>query len=160
MNAFAHLLMVVSGMIHGGGLVAFALLLNFRHAMKYVRDEDVVRVYRGFGAGFGLSLGALVFSSAWLFAQTVNPGKGLPDAFAPPWDDPLTLVRLGTFFALWVSYTVLEVWTLEPCRQLDKGTIADPAAYATATNRVARHLAFNATLFTIAAALGALGAKP
>jgi hypothetical protein len=156
----AAVIQALAGMAHGGGLVVFAILLNARRAMQHVRDEDVVRVYRAWGAGSGLSLGALIFSSAWLYATTVNPGQGLPDAFALPTDDPLTVARVGLFGALWVSYVVLEIWTLDPCRSLDKGDIVDRAAYAAATNRVARHLAFNAALFCVVVALGAMGARP
>lgn len=156
----ASLLMSIAGMVHGGGLIAFAFLLNFRGAMKNVRDCDVIRVYRGFGAGFGLSLGVLVFASAWRFREVVGGGRGLPDAFTPPWDEPLTVLRLALFGAVWVSYAVLEVWTLEPCRLLDRDGVTDPVAYAAATDRVARHVALNAALFAAVVALGALGARP
>lgn len=156
----AHVLLTLSGMVHGGALVAFALLLNFRWAIPHVRDEDAVRVYRAFGAGFGLSLAVLIFSAIWLWATELYPGKGLPDAFTIPWDEPLTVARLGLFFALWVSYVLLEIWTLEPCRLLDRGEITDRPAYAAATSRVARHLALNALLFVAIASLSALGARP
>lgn len=156
----AHVLLTLSGMVHGGALVAFAFLLNFRRAIPHVRDEDVVRVYRAFGAGIGLSLATLIFSAIWLWATEINPGKGLPDAFAVPWDDTVTVARLATFFVLWVSYVALEIWTLEPCRLLDRGEVTDRPAYAAATARVARHLAVNALLFCVVAALGALGARP
>lgn len=156
----AEVLQTLAGMVHGGALVAFALLLVFRRAIPNVRDEDVVRVFRAFGAGIGLSLGVLIFASIWRWATTINPGKGLPDAFAVPWDDTLTVARLFAFVALWVSYVALEIWTLEPCRLLDRGDIADRPAYAAATSRVAAHLAVNAALFCVVVVLGVMGARP
>ena len=160
----ADVLAAVAGMIHGGGLVAFALLLNFRRAIPHVRDEDLVRVYRAFGAGFGLSLGVLVFSSLWRWgtqATSLAPegGHGFLDTFVTSMDG-LTTARVATFFALWVSYVALEVWTLEPCRLLDRGEVSDRPAYTAATNRVARHLALNAALFVTVVVLGVLGGKP
>ena len=160
----ADVLAALAGMIHGGGLVAFALLLNFRRAIPHVRDEDVVRVYRAFGAGFGLSLGVLIFSSLWRWGTQVtalNPGggRGFLDTFLVPMDG-LTMARVGVFFALWVSYVALEVWTLEPCRLLDHGEVSDRPAYAAATGLVARHLALNAALFVTVVVLGVLDGKP
>ena len=49
----ADVLSVLAAMVHGGPLVAFALLINFRGAIPRVTDEDVIRVYRAFGGGFG-----------------------------------------------------------------------------------------------------------
>jgi hypothetical protein len=156
----ASVIQTLSGMVHGGALVAFALLLAGRRAMLQSRDEDVVRVYRAWGAGNGLSLGALIFSSAWRYATEVNPGKGLPDAFALPTGDALTVARIALFGAFWVSYVVLEIWTLDPCRSLDKGEIVDRSAYTAAVRRVTGHLGFNAVLFCVIVGLGVLGARP
>ncbi|MFZ5479201.1 MAG: hypothetical protein ACOZNI_20725 [Myxococcota bacterium] len=156
----ADVVLTLAGMLHGGGLGVFALLLLFRGAIAHARDEDVVRVYRAWGAGNGLTLGALIFAGAWKYATEVNPGKGLPDAFALPDGDWLTAARLGLFFVYWVSYVWLEIWTLDPCRLLDKGEIADRAAYAAATRRVTGQLAFNAVVFAVVVALGVVGARP
>lgn len=156
----ADLLGTFAGMIHGGALVAFALLLNFRKAIPRVADEDVVRVYRAFGGGFGLSLGVLIFSSIYRWWRDLGGDRGLPDAFSIPWDDTLTVTRLFTFGAFWVSYVWLEIWTLDPCRLLDSGEIKDRPAYTRAVEQVSRHIAINATLFLVIVGLSVAGARP
>ena len=45
----ADILAVLAAVVHGGPLIAFALLINFRRAIPRVADEDVIRVYRAFG---------------------------------------------------------------------------------------------------------------
>jgi hypothetical protein len=156
----ADLLAVLATMVHGGALVAFALLINLRRAIPKVADEDVIRVYRAFGGGFGLSLGALILANVFRWWRDLGGDRGLPDAFAIPWDDTLTVARLFVFGAFWVSYIWLEIWTLDPCRLLDNGTIQDRPAYTAATGRVATHIAIHAGLFVAVVVLGVLGAKP
>jgi len=156
----ADILATLAGMVHGGALVAFALLINFRRVIPRVSDEDVIRVYRAFGGGLGLSLGLLIFANIWRWYRDLGDGRGLPDAFAIPWDHPLDVARLFTFGAFWVSYVWLEVWTLDPCRLLDAGEIADRPAYTRAVGRVSLHIALNAALFVAVVVMGTLGARP
>ncbi len=156
----ADVLSVLAAMIHGGPLVAFALLINFRGAIPRVTDEDVIRVYRAFGGGFGLSLGVLIFTNIYRWWRDLGADRGMPDAFSLPWDDTYTVARLGVFFAFWVSYIWLEIWTLDPCRLLDDGTIKDRAKYTSSVNAVAVHIAINAVLFSTVVVLSVLGAKP
>ncbi|MFN7146505.1 MAG: hypothetical protein ACK4YP_22210 [Myxococcota bacterium] len=156
----ADLLSTLAGMVHGGALVAFALLLNFRKAIPRVTDEDVIRVYRAFGGGFGLSLGVLIFANIYRWWRDLGADRGMPDAFSIPWDDTLTVARLFTFGAFWVSYVWLEIWTLDPCRLLDGGTISDRPAYTAAVNRVSAHIALNALLFAAVVGMSVAGAKP
>lgn len=156
----AELLSTLSAMVHGGALITFALLINLRHAIPRVTDEDVMRVYRAFGAGFGLSLGVLIFSNIVIWWRDLGGGRGMPDAFSVPWDDTLTVARLFTFGAFWVSYVWLEIWTLDPVRLLDSGDIEDRAAYTRSVNRVATHIAINAVLFVSVVGLSVWGARP
>lgn len=156
----ADLLSTLAGMVHGGALVAFALLLNFRKGIPRVTDEDVIRVYRAFGGGFGLSLGVLIFANIYRWWRDLGADRGMPDAFSIPWDDTLTVARLLTFGAFWVSYVWLEIWTLDPCRLLDGGTISDRPAYTAAVNRVSTHIAVNALLFLAVVGMSVAGAKP
>ena len=150
------ILLVVAGMVHGGGLVIFAILLQFRHQLSHLREEDVVRVYRAWGMGNGISLGLLILASAWTYTGRVNPGASGLDAWALP-RNPIDLAQLIDFLALWVSYAWLEIWTLEPCRLLDRdGVITDRAAYSAAAQRVAWHLAVNALLFVVVVLLGSV----
>lgn len=154
------LLSTLAAMVHGGALIAFALLINLRHAIPRVTDEDVIRVYRAFGGGFGVSLGVLIFSNVWMWWRDLGGDRGMPDAFSVPWDDTLTVARLFTFGAFWVSYVWLEIWTLDPLRLLDAGEIKDRAAYTRSVNRVATHIAVNAVLFTAVVGMSAWGARP
>lgn len=153
-------LSTLAAMIHGGALVAFALLINLRRAIPRVADEDVIRVYRAFGGGLGLSLGVLIFSNIWRWWRDLGADRGLPDAFSIPWDDTLTVARLFTFGAFWVSYVWLEIWTLDPCRLLDSGEIQDRPAYTRAVSLVSAHIALNATLFVAVVVMSVLGARP
>lgn len=163
-ETLGELAMAFGGLVHGGALVVFALLLAFRRSVPGLAEEHVVRVYRAFGAGIGLSLGVLVLGALVSWPAAVNPGAGLPWAYALRWDSGgavLTSVRALLFLALWVSYVVLEIWTLDPCRSLDRGgEIVDRPAYARATARVTAHLGLNAALFVAIVALGAFGAGP
>lgn len=156
----ADLLAVLAAVVHGGPLIAFALLINLRRAIPRVADEDVIRVYRAFGGGFGLSLGVLIFSNLYRWWRDLGQDRGFPDAFSIPWDDTLTVARLAVFGAFWVSYVWLEVWTLDPCRLLDSGEIKDREKYTRAVGQVAVHIALNATLFVTLIVLTVLGARP
>ncbi len=156
----ADLLATLAGTVHGGALIAFALLINLRRAIPRVSDEDVIRVYRAFGGGFGVSLGVYIFANIWRWWRDHGASRGLPDAFSIPWDDSLTVARLALFGAFWLSYVWLEIWTLDPCRMLDSGEIKDRPAYTRAVGAVAVHIAINAALFAAGIALTVLGARP
>jgi nitric oxide reductase large subunit len=163
-TTLARVLETLGALVYGGPLIAFALLLTFRGRISSVRDEDVVRVYRAFGPGFGLAMGAMVFGALWRYPRLVNPGVGLPEAFSLRWGnsvEQLSAIQAILFVVLWVNYIALEIWTLEPCRLMDKdGQVTDRPTYAAATARVARHAAFNAVLFVVITVLHALGARP
>lgn len=153
----------VAATIHVGGLVVWALLINFRGLLAHVPVEALVRVYRGWGPVQGLSLGVWIAAMLVKYPMQAHPGKGFPDCYRLVWGgliDQLTFVRAVCFGVLWVSYLLLEVWSLEPCRQLDRdGRVSDPARYAAAVGRVSRHLALNALLGLAVVALGAFGAR-
>ena len=160
MIAVLHTVNLLSGVIHGGALLTFALLLNFRGRIPHVRTEDVVRVYRAFGAGIGLSLGAFVPTTLYHHIVTMNPGASLPGAMALRWDttnNSFNSAAMLGLFVLWVSYIHLEVWSIEPLRRLDKdGVVTDRAAYEAAASRVGVQLAFNAVVFAKVLTLQAL----
>lgn len=145
--------------IHAGALLCFALLLAFRSRIPHVQNHDLVRVYRSFGAGIGLSLGVLVPAEVYRHCTTLNPGLPLPGALAVHFDSPENTAwsaRILVLFALWVSYIWLEVWTNEATRRLDQnGVVTDATAYAMATESVSRHLSVNAALAATVVLLGA-----
>lgn len=150
----------LAGTIHGGALLAFALLVGFRARIPHVRTQDVVRVYRAFGAGIGLSLGVFVPTDIYRHVVALNPGVALPHALGLHWDTAAhsyLSARMLALLVLWISYVHLEVWTLDPCRTLDKdGVVTDAAAYEAAASRVSTQLWINALLFASVLVLGAL----
>jgi hypothetical protein len=160
MTTVLHVLNELAALVHGGALLTFAILVNARRAIPHVRTENVVRVYRAFGAGLGLSLGAFVPTDLWRHVHALHPGEALPGALALRFDSPdhtLLSVRMVLLFVLWVSYVHLEVWTLEPTRKLDRsGMVTDPEAYEAAATRVGLQLALNAALFAALVLCGAL----
>lgn len=145
--------------VHAGAAVVFALLIAFRARIPHVQPVDLIRAYRCFGAGFGLSLGLLVPSEIYRHCTTLNPGTSLPAALALNFDTDANCawsLRLLTLFALWISYIWLEVWTNEPTRQLDKGgLVIEPVAYSAAVARVSGHLNVHAGLGAAVVSLGA-----
>lgn len=147
------LLARLAAVVHGGTLASGALLLLMRRALPPLREEDVVRAFRATGVILGLTLGAFILGEAVAWPDRVNPdATGLGR-----WAVPATAegLRLGLFGVYWVSYTLLEIWTIEPCRLGDRdGRIEDPAAYAAAASRVTRHATFNALVFLAVVALG------
>lgn len=142
----------LAAMIHGGTLVCFALLLGFRGRLVAVAEEHVVRLFRATGAILGLSLGAFLFAELWSWPATWNPGATGIAMFQVPASEAL---RVGIFGAYWVSYAILEIWTLDPCRLLDQGgVIADRVAYTAQVRSVTGQVALNAVLFGAVVALG------
>lgn len=142
----------LSAIVHGGVLVAFALLFAFRRHLAHVPEEQLMRVFRSCGSILGLSLGAFILATVWTWPDTWNPGATGIGMFAVPRSQ---LARVLLFGAYWVSYTVLEIWTLDPCRLLDQaGVVADRGAYACSVRAVARQLGLNAALFMTVSALG------
>lgn len=158
------LLGTVASAVHGGGLLVWSILVNFRRQISHVPTEGLIRVYRAWGAVSGVSLGLWILSSVGRFPSVMRPGFDFPQSYALSWGswvENLTTLRVVAFGILWVSYTILEVWTLEPCRQLDKdGRITDRVAYEGTVRKVGMQLSLNSTLFLVVQLLGALGGRP
>lgn len=158
------ILAAIGASVHGGGLLVWAILLNFRGNLRWVPTEMLIRVYRGWGPVSGVALGIWILGALWRYPLIAHPGLGFPDCYKLGWGtlvENLTTIRAVAFGLMWVNYTRLEVWILEPCRQLDKdGEIVDRPKYEETVKRVSRQLALNALLFLLVAVLGALGARP
>ncbi len=160
MTVLLHAVNELALTVHAGALLVFAVLLAARRSIPHVSEVNLVRVYRSFGAGIGLSMGALMGTEIWRHCTTVNPGASLPAALALDFSTPALLCWSGRalcMFALWLSYIVLEVWTLEACRRLDQGgVVADVEGFGLATAKVSRHLSINAALAACVVLDGAL----
>lgn len=145
-------LAALAGMTHGGVLVAFALLFLNRARIPHVREEDLLRVFRACGAVLGVSLGLYILAELWLWPGAQNPGAVGIDRWAVHADR--AGLRAALFFAYWVRYVWLEIWTLDPGRLLDRnGEITDRPAYGATVAAVGRGLLLNASLFAAVVAL-------
>jgi hypothetical protein len=141
-------------LLYAGPMVAFTVLVRMSSRIPHLAPWDVVRVYRSWGPGLGLSLGACVFGA--LVAKWLTDG-----AFSWPFDDAHRLSSIGwlTFLAMWISNIKLEIWTLEPTRKLDKnGQIADEAAFRAALGPLSRHMIVHSALIVAIVILARLSA--
>lgn len=144
-------------LLYGGPLVAFAVLITLGRRIPGLAPEAVIRTYRAWGPGLGLSLGATVLGA--LGARWFQHG-----AFS--WSVAGTAAQLDlaswlAFLALWVSNIKLEVWTLQPLRTLDPpGGVTNPAAYQDAAGSLARHLVVHSMLVVIVAMLTRAAGSP
>ncbi|MCP4919104.1 MAG: hypothetical protein GY913_19540 [Proteobacteria bacterium] len=136
--------------LHGGGLIAFAILMAARGMVHDGRSENVVRVLRAWGPGHGLSLGALIFFGALQFflAHDGFTWPVVEDA------DRLTAAAHIVFLVYWASSFHLEIWTLQPSRTHDDGTkVTDRTAYETCATRATAQQWVNVLLFVLAGGL-------
>ncbi len=156
------ILMVAEGLrdlgflLYGGPMVAFTLLVSGRRLIPHVRSWDVVRVYRAWGPGFGLSLGACILGA--LVTHYLQQGS-----FTWPIDTAAQQVAAGAwlaFFAMWVSNLQLEVWTLQPLRSLDQdGVIADETAYEQQADRLRGHMLVHSGLIVTTVVLAQISSS-
>lgn len=137
-------------LLYGGPLVAFTVLIAARGAISATRSWDLVRVYRAWGPGLGLSLGACILGLLVHHYLTVG-------AFVWPTEttaDKVSLAAWLSFGTMWASNLKLEIWTLEPLRKLDqKGQITDEAAYEAAVAPLVRHMVVHSALILLASVL-------
>lgn len=137
-------------LLYGGPMVAFAVLVALGDRLPSAAAVEVVRAYRSWGPGFGLSLGACVFGALAAHWLTWS-------AFDWSLERPVEAAAWAAFFAMWLSNLVLEVWSLEPLRKLDRArSLTDPAAFAAALPKFTRHLVVHAGLVLVVAVLARL----
>jgi hypothetical protein len=134
----------------GGPLIAFSFLLPLADRIGKGDPWHVDRVYRAWGPGSGICLGAI-----WLggmtrhYLQTGELSWDLGSATGQ-----LTTVAHLVFLLLWVNYTYLEIWVLSPIRKLDCGAKPDDAAlYRASRGPMIRSTALSAFLFVVCVTL-------
>jgi len=145
----ATLLRDLSFVVHAGGIATFALLAALSARMGGPPTALVLRAYRAFGPGLGISLGLTILGALVAHYGSVGELSWWPSPAMGGWYGTLAW---ATFFLAWVSNIQLEVWTLEPLRKLDPdgtGTASDAARLNRSTRRVVRHLGMQATLFLL-----------
>lgn len=142
--------------VYGGSLFAFAVLLLARHHLAPLDTVAIVRAWRAWGAGLGLSMGALILAGLGL--HYLDRGAFIwPTASA---QDRLFAAKCLFFLVLWASSFYLEIWTLDPARKLDGPEgVRDLVAYEACAGKVAAQAGANALLFLLIAALGVLSAR-
>jgi hypothetical protein len=118
-----------------GPMLAFTVILMGKKYLFPLKTESIVRTYQAWGAGFGLSLGAFIFTNIYLRWQQYGE-------FALYWSLPndqlLSLSIILGFFA-WISNLILEVWSLDPLRKMN-GTTYDNTDYESVFLKFRRHL--------------------
>lgn len=130
-------------LLYAGPMLAFTILIGLSTRAPRLRQAEIVRTYRAWGAGFGLGMGA------WVLGLVVSHYIDM-GGFRWPLDTvdgQLVAARHLVFLVLWAFNVRLEVWTLEPLRRLDgEGGIKDASAYAAAARRLNREQVLQSTL--------------
>lgn len=131
---------------YGSVLVVFSVLLPLGGRIKGLQPWHLDRAYRACGALAGLGLGAILAGGFGRYAL-------LHGGFTWAWSTPherLELAKHLVMGVLWVSYTLLEIWILEPLRRLDTANPPpEMGAYLAARPAVVRHVGFNLMLLVV-----------
>lgn len=136
--------------LYGGSLLAFALLLAMRQLVVGAHSERLVRVYRAWGPGLGLSMGAMILGGAVMHYRTHSGFLWPAETLA----DQLTIAQHVVFALLWVSSFHLEIWTMDPLRKLDgPDGISDRDAYEDTVKKTTAQALVNSTLFLVVGTL-------
>ena len=147
----ARILQDIGFLLYAGPMVAFTILIAVADRIPHVRPWDIVRTYRAWGAGLGLSLGACVFGG--LTKYYLENGEFIWRCDSPA--SQKVCLAFVAFGVMWAHNIRLEIWTLEPLRKLDKeGEVTDPEAYRAATKRFSKNQIAHAGLCLIVAVLG------
>jgi len=138
MDSVATFLHAAGLLLYGGPLLAFAILLACGDRIHGLRAWHLDRIWRAWGPGSGLALAVLILGGVLRYWS-------LGHAFSWNLQDPVGrgfLLKHLLFLALWVDYTVTEIWVAEPLRRLDPGPgdPPDPGAYLAARPRLLRHV--------------------
>jgi hypothetical protein len=143
MELLATILRDLGFLFYGGPMVALAILIRVQGSIHQIPSSSLTRVFRAWGPGFGIALGSTVLGALLLrFIETGTFHWSVSSPFAVL--DTLTWVL---FLIMWISNIKLEIWTLEPLRQLDQeGRIGDKAAYEAAFLKLGRHLSVHGIL--------------
>jgi hypothetical protein len=128
--------------IYTGPMVAFSVLTLAQPKISGLSPETLTRTFRAWGPGFGISLGIAVFSALATHYDQRGAFTWGPNGGGDSWE----LAHWLLFLFVWISNIKLEVWTLEPLRQLDqKGEIKDQHRFFQASRSLAGHLALHAS---------------
>lgn len=130
-----------------GPMVGFAVLLTFRKHLNTLTTEDLIRCFQSYGAPFGLSFGTLIFLFVYIRWQQYGEFNLYWSSTADQYQSLAIVIGV----IVWMSNLILEVWTLEPLRQLNEST-NDPK-YQKAFKSFHKHLLFHATILTISSFL-------
>lgn len=141
-------------LLYAGPMVAFTVLISWVGRLPHLQPWDVVRTFRAWGAGLGLAMGAWVtglLARHWLERGAFTWGLQTPE-------DRILLAGHLVFLLAWIWNVRVEVWSLEPLRQLDRqGRIDDPQAYHLATRSLARDMLLQSALLLAYTLLQAAG---
>lgn len=135
--------------VYAGTVLAFTALMLFR--ARVGPSERVVRVFRAWGPGQGLAMGALILGHAGLYYLQMGAFEWAARSPA----EIAVIVQHVVFVVLWFSSFHLEIWTLEPTRKLDvDGAITDRDAYEKAARKATVQLVLNSLLLLVCGGTG------
>ena len=138
---------IISWAIYIGPMLAFTVLFVLQSQIKSVKLVDLVSAFQLWGAGFGLSLGALIFSL--LLSRWKQYGEYV--LYWSQREDQLQSIAIIVAIFAWWSNMILEVWTLDPMRKQEiKDNEHD---FQVAFQSLRRHLVVHCLLWLSAAAL-------
>lgn len=133
----AELLHDLGMLLYAGPFLAFTILFAVRGRLQGLEAWHLGRLWRAWGAGLGLAMGAWVLGLLMRHYLVVG---SFTWGWSTVWEG-MTLAAHLVFFALWVWNVRVEVWSLEPLRKLDpKEGVKDPQAYQAATGRLHRDM--------------------
>jgi hypothetical protein len=140
MSTYLILTRDLAWMLYAGPFIAFTALLCCERHLRPLATRDLLRCYRSWGAGLGISLGVCIFSA--LLGYYLEHGSfQIPSQVRT---DQVFAAGIFFGFLMWVSNIKLEVWTLDPLRKLDESP--DTEAYQSAVHRLRSHMIFHSIL--------------
>jgi len=130
-------------LLYGGPMVAFTVLVALARRLPGNTPWCIVRAYRAWGPGLGISLGLCILGLLAGHWWRVGSFTWAWSTTSEQW----ALAAWLTFLAMWISNIKLEIWTLEPLRKLDRdGRITDEAAYLRALGPLPRHMVVHSVM--------------
>ena len=153
MELLSAILRDVGFLLYGGPMVAWAVLIQASGRLHSVEASSIVRVFRSWGPGFGLSLGTCVLGALlgrYLEHSSFQWSLATPEA-------QLDAAAWGFFLLMWISNIKLEIWTLEPFRKVERHSPGgDESLYDAGTSKLRSHLRIHAILVLAVAICGTL----
>lgn len=133
--------------LYMGPMIAFTVIFILHSQIKSLSLKALVDCFQLWGAGFGLSLGALIFSL--LILRWQHYGE-----FTLYWSQPNDQIQsaaIGLAFLAWISNIILEIWTLDPLRKANQDE--DMSSYLRSFVKLRSHMILHCFLWMVSSGL-------